>query len=378
MRLDIYYDKNTKGYFIKSLDKGVEHTFYKDKNGKSFKRKEDCYFYIDHNYDSLLQANFEEAKYKKTFSIIESEFKAELYKKLKMSGAKTSYEKYRKYVYPYLNKNLRNNTNETIIKINEIINNLKLSKKTKRGILVVAKKYFIFLERKIHKKFDIDLFYLNKNDFDEDKAYNYLTTEEFAKFDNALTSKRNQLLFELMFVYGLRVGEVRGLKNKDFDLSNNILYIRRAINSKNDIHTSIVVSPKTSSSIREYPLLKEIKKKYLKVGFFISNPESFVFSRVNDKEASENPSYILGETQIRRIKNDALAKAKIPHFRIHDLRHSCAINLVQNGFDISRVASWLGHKNPAITARYYLRYQDKNKKEIADFFSSKKVVHKLE
>jgi hypothetical protein len=40
-------------------------------------------------------------------------------------------------------------------------------------------------------------------------------------------------------------------------------------------------------------------------------------------------------------------------FRIHDLRHSCATNLLTNGADILGVQGILGHASPDTTLRYY-------------------------
>jgi integrase len=40
------------------------------------------------------------------------------------------------------------------------------------------------------------------------------------------------------------------------------------------------------------------------------------------------------------------------HFRFHDLRHSCASALVQNGANLAEVATLLGHKGLQMSLRY--------------------------
>jgi hypothetical protein len=40
-------------------------------------------------------------------------------------------------------------------------------------------------------------------------------------------------------------------------------------------------------------------------------------------------------------------------FRIHDLRHTCATNLLKAGADIVGVQGILGHASPDTTLRYY-------------------------
>jgi integrase len=46
------------------------------------------------------------------------------------------------------------------------------------------------------------------------------------------------------------------------------------------------------------------------------------------------------------------ANAKLVNFRWHDLRHSCASLLAQNGSNLLEIGSVLGHKSPASTKRY--------------------------
>ncbi len=48
----------------------------------------------------------------------------------------------------------------------------------------------------------------------------------------------------------------------------------------------------------------------------------------------------------------AIERAAIREFRFHDLRHSCASALVQNGADLAEVATLLGHRGPAMSLRY--------------------------
>ncbi len=54
----------------------------------------------------------------------------------------------------------------------------------------------------------------------------------------------------------------------------------------------------------------------------------------------------------------ALEKAKIEHFRFHDLRHTFATRLVQAGIDLYKVAKLLGHKDIRMTQRYSHHYPE--------------------
>ena len=48
----------------------------------------------------------------------------------------------------------------------------------------------------------------------------------------------------------------------------------------------------------------------------------------------------------------ALKRAEIYDFRFHDLRHTCASYLAQNGASLLEIADVLGHRQISMTARY--------------------------
>jgi integrase len=44
--------------------------------------------------------------------------------------------------------------------------------------------------------------------------------------------------------------------------------------------------------------------------------------------------------------------AGLPHFRVHDLRHTFASHAVMAGIPLHVVQRWLGHSTPQLTMRY--------------------------
>ena len=65
-----------------------------------------------------------------------------------------------------------------------------------------------------------------------------------------------------------------------------------------------------------------------------------------------NSGFPLTHSAYGKLFREALATAGIKDFRFHDLRHSCASFLAQNGATLLEIQQILGHKTPTMTARY--------------------------
>ena len=51
--------------------------------------------------------------------------------------------------------------------------------------------------------------------------------------------------------------------------------------------------------------------------------------------------------------SDLLKKHGLRHIRLHDLRHSCASNMLASGVQMKEIQEWLGHSNFSTTADVY-------------------------
>jgi integrase len=69
---------------------------------------------------------------------------------------------------------------------------------------------------------------------------------------------------------------------------------------------------------------------------------------------------------LKRHLDKLLTTAKLPHFRIHDLRHFCASLLLAQGVALKVVSEILGHSQIGITADLYTHVLPSVRREAID------------
>lgn len=155
----------------------------------------------------------------------------------------------------------------------------------------------------------------------------WLTYEE----EKALLAKSPEWLREI-FIFalntGMRKGEILSLAWKDVDLFRKVLIVRETKN-------------KTPRTIPLNKAVMELLKQKAKVRQLQIH---FVFhSQANSR---------LMERNLSRAFYRALELSEVKDFRFHDLRHTFATRLAQNGIDLYKISKLLGHKDITTTQRY--------------------------
>jgi len=156
----------------------------------------------------------------------------------------------------------------------------------------------------------------------------WLTLEEEEKLLNFATNPkwlRNLIVFALHT--GMRRGEILNLMWKDVDFKRKTVTI---VKSKNNEKRAIPMSQTL------YDTLKNIEK-------------------VVDISGRVFP---ISGSSLRHAFDDTVIKAGIEDFHFHDLRHTFATRLVQNGVDLYKVKELLGHKTINMTMRYAHHYPE--------------------
>ena len=163
--------------------------------------------------------------------------------------------------------------------------------------------------------------------------------------------------------YGLRRGEVVGLRWESIDFENNTITIEHTVTvAKVGGKKKIVESDtaKTESSLRTLPLVPVFKKKLLAL-----QEEQKQYGKMFGKSYNKKESrYICTDQMGNRIRPDYFTQ-EFPEWMLANgfrrLRHSCASLLLANGVPLKQIQEWLGHSSFKITADAYahLEYESK-------------------
>ena len=176
----------------------------------------------------------------------------------------------------------------------------------------------------------------------------------------------------LLAEYGLRRGELLGIKWEDIDFENNILHIRRgvacSIDKENEKLEIAVGDPKNDFSKRDIPISEEVKNMLLalpksiwvgrNVHKKIQGEEIFPEFVFCDKKGNAmSPTNWYKRHFIKFMQNMqefyAEKDIEIPILHPHELRHTRASLWVNSGKNLFAVASVLGHADLSMLRKRY-------------------------
>lgn len=205
------------------------------------------------------------------------------------------------------------------------------------------------------------------------KETNIWTMDEFYKFINYVEKPVYKVLFTLLFLTGMRLGECLALNWHDLDIYRQVIHITKSLTRKTEYGTYAIGDTKNFSSIRDISLGNELTTYLIE----FKKQESLV-SGFSDDWFILGRNKPLPQTSIDRIKNQAIKKSGVKKIKIHDFRHSHASYLIANGMNIVAVSKRLGHSDVNMTLKVYTHLFKKNDEEITDFLdkSSQNLLNK--
>lgn len=172
--------------------------------------------------------------------------------------------------------------------------------------------------------------------------------------------------------FGLRRGEIIGLKWESIDFVNGILSITGTVRDKGKSGSKIKnlryePTAKNHSSIRSFPMPKQAIE-YLKNLKVIQDSR-----KLNDEYnhkwdefvcVRENGDLIPLE-YVSRAFPKLCEKSGLKRLKLHELRHTNISLLLKNGASMKELQEWAGHSNYNTTANIYAHIQEESKNRLS-------------
>jgi integrase len=176
-------------------------------------------------------------------------------------------------------------------------------------------------------------------------------------------SPRWRPFFTLALDSGLRRGELIGLRWRDVDLLQRILYVRRSIGAYDEPNAAgdeQRLSTKTEAGQRLVPILDgaQAALEELYAAANDTDDDAPVFATVERKHGRDGAMRATGRPlsprMVTRVFRRYAERAGLaPTVRLHDLRHTAITNAIGQGEDILLVAAFAGHAKTSTTVDVY-------------------------
>ncbi|MGD8457249.1 MAG: site-specific integrase [Anaerolineales bacterium] len=161
-------------------------------------------------------------------------------------------------------------------------------------------------------------------------------------------------LYQIAISTGMRQEEILGLQWKDIDWERRTIHIRRQLKKLYgggyDFST-----PKTKAGIRKIKVGKHVmdvlKEQRRRVSLMAM--EQMKDWQENDLIFPARTGKPLSQRLMTGYFKKTLQAANLPEIRFHDLRHTAASLMLNNGVPVLVVSKRLGHAKPSITLDVY-------------------------
>ncbi|WP_371479165.1 tyrosine-type recombinase/integrase [Kitasatospora sp. NBC_00315] len=186
------------------------------------------------------------------------------------------------------------------------------------------------------------------------RRFEPLTTDEARTFLAAAQGHRLHALFELALRTGLRKGELLGLRWEDLDHGSGTASIRRTLQRTRTGGLTTLPTKTVSSerrialpapcllSLRAHREQQAQEKEKAGAGWVASG---HVFTRPD--------GHPIEPATLTRHFNALLRRSHLRAIRFHDLRHSTATLLLEQGVELVVIKELLGHAHIGVTATVY-------------------------
>lgn len=163
----------------------------------------------------------------------------------------------------------------------------------------------------------------------------------------------------LALCYGLRRGEIAGLRWQDIDFNQETLFVRNTVVQEGDFRQE-EERTKTKKSRRKIsligdtiPYFKELKCRHEKAGM------------TSDKVCVWPDGREVRPDYLTKYVPRLMKEAGLPVIRLHDLRHTAA-SMLAEACSPKQIQEFLGHENISTTMNVYTHIMDKERRATSD------------
>lgn len=190
----------------------------------------------------------------------------------------------------------------------------------------------------------------------ERKTPQYLDEDGARDLLNALTNEdeQKQLMVTLLILFGMRRGELLGLKWQDIDFEKETITINQTIQylPGKGVFESTTKTTTSQRTVKAAPYTLQMLRRHqawqaaerLKAGDRWTD-HGYLFTRYNGEPIQ--PDFFTSWFK------DFVRRNNLPDIHVHSLRHTSATLLIADGTPLTTVAQRLGHANAGTTTKIY-------------------------
>ncbi len=178
---------------------------------------------------------------------------------------------------------------------------------------------------------------IGKNNAEE---MQYWTLDEYLTFRKGIKNKAfSYLCFEILYWSGIREGELLALTAADIDFEHKSININKTYSRLHG--EDIITTPKTKKSRRKVPI----------PNFLCAELKEFINTRICLQQTDRLFPYT--KSFLSHEMKRGCRQTGVKRIRIHDIRHSHASLLINQGCDVLILADRLGHEKVSTTLNTY-------------------------
>ena len=176
-----------------------------------------------------------------------------------------------------------------------------------------------------------------------------------------------EALFWIAITTGMRIGEILGLKWKDFDRNSGNIQIKRQVQRRKG-EGLVFCPPKSASGVRVIKLGKMTVEKLIEHRNKQHQERMLAGEKWQDYDLifTSPIGTPLDVSNVHKVYKSCLKAAGLPNIRFHDLRHTAATLMLQQGINPKVVQERLGHSDISLTLNTYSHVLPSMQEEAAE------------